>query len=316
MKKYFYILGVCALSAGCGDRNLQDYQKQKVAEEISKIQPIIGIYSGEILSKSDQSSVGKLTFQIDADSRINLSTDQSTPTRQAVLKGTLQLESNKKITIPFSDGYFDSVTGEFQLNIFIRRKTTDEVTMQIKGFLVGDSLNGNLQVREYPERGAVFKLKKINADQIKPSVISKDSSISPEGGKPDTWIFREPGQNGKADRMIKFFIFQDTHSDIEDFLSNFVSVKIVDAAVDFNSGVQVIFSPSKWDLRTGTLKGGYKAETSSQSIDIRLDCISYLLSEYSNPNQMNQIGWNCRYINSTRGSVMEWKLLPEGAEGK
>jgi hypothetical protein len=302
-----FLLSLGLHFVGCGDKNLQEYQTQKVAEEISKFQSLVGIYRGNIAFKYDKTSLGVMTLEVETDSKINLPSDQPTATRQAVLKGTITIENQKKLFLSFNDGFYDSRSQEFQMNIPITRRNGEVASLQVQGYLGSGELEGTMQANAYPEQASFFKLKKIQAETASPKVISRDSSIHPEGNAPIQWVFDDLSKKSTFNH-VDMFLSLDSPTDVEEFLSPFVSEKLVDVVFDLEYGTRVPFTAAKWDIRKGTMKGEWKDEDHN----CRIDCASYLMGDLQNDS--GRIGWNCVFRNNSQASEFKWAFRPKAKD--
>lgn len=290
---------------GCGDKNTDDYNKQKVLQEIAKLQTVVGTYRGPLVRKTGKAELGTLTIELEADTRITLGANQTNPSRQAVLKGALVIENDTKTLLSFSDGFLDSNSKELQATIPLVRRNSDAVTIQLFGMVSDNGMTGTIRAREFSEFSAEFTLTKIESQKINPMVTSDNPETQPQGPPAQLWTATYPSTKSTTGwRSVDLIIFPHQATNEEEFINIFVPVKLVDAAINFNDMVQVPFANSEWDLRTGKLHGETKGGSGADEHDLALDCIAFRIPD-------NQFGWNCRYMNNLRGSVFSASLAPK-----
>lgn len=304
MKSGGIFLGILFLVGftGCGDRTLEQHNREKVAYEFAQIQLIEGTYQGDVIAASDKTSLGSISIFLEAQKKIMNPGEQVTSTQQASLKGTLTLNAPIRSTISFNDGFYDTDRKELMLQFPMTLRSSRVVNFQISGKFIDDRLEGTIKILEYPDQVGNFQLLKTETPVFKP-VIAKNSNASPAGPVSQEWI-------AHTDRIrslvlpVYLRILPQVFSDSEKIYDLLSPVKILDVAIDFGEVVQILFPNAEWDWRRGTLHGETQVSVSSaEQRRFVIDCVSFQIDE-------KKMGWNCNYLNPAMGSIIPLNFLP------
>lgn len=286
--------------AACGDRDLDEYQRERESEEISKVTSISGVYEGEILRTVDEASLGHLVLDLQPDVRINLNPDKVNAQRQVVLKGNLELRDQKSKFISFSNAFFDSESNIFQA-VITQSTAGGNLSLDLEGKWSGTTISGSLEVKGFPESRTIFKLEKSEGQMTKHVRVVGHESAKPEGTKTERWDAKKIQPSFNFGAKSYFQVRELDSSSDEEFFQTFAPLKYVDAIVTFTEGATAYFPSAVWDLRTGRLRGSTKIDVSGMSRTLVLDCISIL-------DASSKLGWNCSYTNNSASSYFEFEF--------
>lgn len=299
MRGYFALF---LFLAACGDRNLDDYQKDRVAEEVAKIDSISGIYDGEVIRKSDGVSLGHLVMELQPDTQINLPNDKVVAQRQVFLKGSLELRDQKSKFISFSGAYYDSTTNTFQAMISMIDSNSN-LKLDMIGKVNRSDILGTIEVKGFPESQTTFKLRRSSDQTQRPIQILKNESAMPEGSPLERWDAVKVTPSSSSDAKSFFTIREIDTTSEQEFFQVFAPLKYVDAALYFSEKTGISFSNALWDLRTGRLsaKAHLNLGSSAPERDIILNCISI-------SDVQKNLGWNCTYINNGAAVIFDFEF--------
>jgi hypothetical protein len=266
----------------CGDKNLIEYNRQRVDEEASKMSVVAGQYSGDLISDIDGKKMGRIKIELRVTRKITPSSGDPSNAQQASFEGVVSLPDQDS-TLPFSNGFFDSGSGKFQLSISVTRRNASTPRIDVSGLATAGGLSGTMQVAEYPERGGHFSLTQSPKESIKPMVLGDLASVP--SGEPDQ-VWSATMVLAGEDTAVDLVLQKQSLNDVERALQLFVPTQLVTLAVLYG-GVKHyvhkdIFQNAIWDFSKGSLW----AENAAESC--RLNCIALRLSEGSQ-------GWKCDF---------------------
>jgi hypothetical protein len=288
--------------AGCGDKNLVESNRDKVNQEVSRMNLVTGDYSGDLVLKADPHvQLGKLKMNLRATTKVAPNSSDPSNAQQASLEGTVTLITDDTISLSFTNGFFDVNNGHFQLSIDVTRRDSSTVRLDVKGVAANNQLDGTVMVAQFDTRAGVFSLKRSEAEAYKASVLM-DVSATSQTNPPQTWtgIRNISGEDTAIDLVIQ----PQAANNSEKMLRIFVPTQLWNVSVLFG-GVKKYFTISNftnalWDLRTGKLSGENAEEHSL------LTCNAVQLDSSTQ-------GWKCSYYRngiSIEDLLMKPKVNP------
>ena len=207
------LLSALVLSACGKGQNLDDYNRSKLAEDLARVAPVVGNFSGYVTSKTDKSVLGVLNLSIQTDSQNTSFKDQT-----GVIKTVLRFEGVTSLTTVLSNSSYNPDTGVFRAT-----KTVDDATLtsrvnsiDLTGSLNGDSFVGNLQATGLEEFGATIELKRdgkaiLNQSFDTSTLLSEHTEYLAEstdivGNKTTTKMVLTNGALTQTDQFVSLFV--------------------------------------------------------------------------------------------------------------
>ena len=293
------IRGCAALSlilalglTGCSrDRDTDDYRKEKVLEELARLNTISGTYTGELKSRATGEKLGNISVQLQADTTADRTPDGTRTEERPVLRTRVSYIGQHPLTLVFSAASYDSTANTIKSQSAVTK--TDKTVYQVDliGVIKGDSLEGSIQAFGYPENAAVF-------------VANKGVQPTEQGDLPPD--FREFNQSYIGSTVTsangtqispRLRILSNPLSREEEFLELVLPIRNVRATLSLGLNAEVVFSQARWDEQTGNLQGIAELGTSDIKTNILLKC------HQTNIPGLQIPGWSCDYSSSiTQGT--------------
>ena len=262
-----FALGACA-----PDRDLDDHNRDKAAQDLGKAQAAAGVYVGELKMQKNSQLLGTMGLELGA-----TSVPDGFNSTKPVLTGQFVFQAANAITINFTTGTYNPDDGTFQLTYTVAYpSSTQTVTLSMSGQVKDDTLNGKLEILGETGYGASFALSK------KPSVKDVQGYLTQEGTTGEPIESFESNYNGSAvDRAANItakatMSLSNTGSTLNDsirFANVFQRKKIVRAAVTIvyvdpetgkdDASKTNIFNSAEWDLSTGVLEAVFTNEVNA-----------------------------------------------------
>jgi hypothetical protein len=256
MKKILIAL-TALLAVACGkDKTVEEYQREKLRENLALYENVAGSYTGLVVSKTDGAVIGAMEVLLEAKTIATNPNGGETAVGTPVLAGTVNFLDQFLTTLEAPNGFYDPSTGAYSAQIAVTR--TDEVkeTMNISGNIAGTALNGQLALASYSESGATLQLVK-NGRPIAELLRDSGSRRPSEGRKTKkTYEGRATFNEKPYKRNVKLMVAFSTRSRIDDFLEHFAPAndRVVNVALD--TGIIVVtLNKVKWDAQNGILEG-------------------------------------------------------------
>lgn len=283
----FVLLSLIAalLTTGCApDRTEEDFRRERLQEEISKLNQFSGVYQGPLNQGSE--SIGTLVFEVTPTTRIQPGGGSPVAEEQAVIRGMIYLSQdhrspngrNELAMMAYREGYLDSSTGLFSIEFLARSEATSPEAssrLRMTGKISNGIATGILIATEDGNRYS-FELSQEGAAQL------RDQLISPPAASDDR--FRTPLIDTYTDGKITMTIQQDDLNPESRLLSRLLSVNLVDVTFGMHDDAMAVFSRATIDTRTGLLKGRLEINNASVRNLINLHC------------NRTQLGYDCKYL--------------------
>jgi len=258
MKTVFFILLAAAslLQACSKDQSLDDYKQTRLDQNFAQLQAVQGRYSGILISKHTEKTLGALELNLKATTQVQPSPDESKATAQPVLVVNIEFQGASHIAIVAQNSYFDPNSGKFQANIPIQQTDasgqSQTQNISITAVIQGGQINGTLEAAGYSDYGGSFVLNKDGRDI---GSLARESTIDPntiftQKNYIGTTVFAD----GTTKPVVLILLKPPTTSEL-DFLSLLSPERVLQINLNYGNGAHVIFNKGTWDQRTGNLSG-------------------------------------------------------------
>jgi hypothetical protein len=294
-----FLLASLTLSLGCAkDKSLDDFKREKVEQELAKLQPAAGTYRGVVYSKTDRSVLGTLQMTLTAQTQVSSGMNGSKADEKPVLAGQLEFQGDRKMATVVKDSYYDPETKRYQANVPIGKGdgagSAEQLTLA--GHIEKGVFEGTIEAFGYADFGGTFTLSK---DGEIPAQVAGLIQQSQEAGSESytlkTFLGNTRFFSGTA-KPLKLIVLEPRQSSEEDLLSVFVPVKTVQVTLNYGQSLQVLHSNARWDRRTGVLTGQSSLHRGSSSVALSLDCRQQITTQ-------GEAGWTCQHFTNALGLV-------------
>ncbi|MGE4233519.1 MAG: hypothetical protein AB7F43_09345 [Bacteriovoracia bacterium] len=272
---------------GCAkERTIEDWEKEKVAEDLAKLQEVRGNYQGTLVSKKDGQAIGPMTLNFRPDTRF-AGKNTSTNGEVAVLKVTLTVHGISGGSISFQDTFYDPASKEFRTS-FAYRAGNGTINLDLSGFFQGNAVEGELVADGFSDTAATFHLEK---DAALPQVST------PDRAEKETEIFEGEGKyNDGSIKKMKFTIMHQVKTNEQKLIDMLVPIKYVQVAWAFTNDLVILFPDAQLDERVGSIVGRTEHSTSATRTVLTLNCQKIAKEQKK--------GFHCLYSNSHTASTI------------
>lgn len=272
------------LLVGCGrDRDAEDYQKEKRADQLEKIQSIQGNYSGHLLASGSKEKWGALRISLTSASEVQNNNPEEGPISQPILLTSLEFLGTQRLSLTAQKSSYDP-----ESRLLVAEVQLQNTIIMISAEVKEGALVGKIESRGHSNFGGQFELLSSN-----PSLDSLNQKIAPSARALWTQL-RFLGQSsfkfGPSTREAEYLIQQDSSSASEQFAQLLSPLKTTSFTVNFGGGTKLTFPTALLDLQTGTLKA---QQTSQEGVMLDLACSLGMDSSFIIG------GLNCSLNNST-----------------
>ncbi|MDD4974376.1 MAG: hypothetical protein PHY93_08480 [Bacteriovorax sp.] len=147
------------LLVGCSkDKNMEDYRQDQLQQSLARISSVSGTYSGPVISKIDGSNLGNIILKFKASTDIQSNSGSVTNNQNAIVSGSIKLKSLSTTEVSFDNGYYNDVTGDFQVIIPIAQESGVIAKLSLIGQISRDQWIGSIEVKGQPQNGADLNL--------------------------------------------------------------------------------------------------------------------------------------------------------------
>lgn len=288
------------LSACAQDRDVDDYKKTKLNEDLAKVEQVSGNYTGTLKSNSTGEVIGTAGLQLQADTRVNGLNEQ-----QPVLRGVLFFKSSTTIKIIFQNSYFDPETQIFKSSLGGLPSASAGATgstssgtastaspvslgLDLEGKVDGPKITATLQTFGYPELGATMNLEKSFGTQEFSDAFKPDESSTEAPVELIDRVFIGTYNN----KPTKLTINNKSSKPEDRFLDLFNPERRVDATLTISLMNDINFNQVKWDPRNESLNASATRTSSDGPFVTNLTC-KIVPTPANKPAQIN-----CEYGSS------------------
>ena len=302
LPKQILALLVLAALAGCGkDVSMEEYQRQKLQENLGQMEKLRGTYSGILRSKVDNRVLGALSLSLDPSTRPQDSKDGQSPIGSPVLIGALKFLDRSEIDLSAPNGYYDKDTGLYSAEIEVSRTGGGsggtapapspggtpatpgngsggggrELVM-ITGQLTPNVFVGEVRLQNYPADGGRVELVRDGGDLRALLDAARPNGRAPEEEDRERTIsyvgntvFNDESATTKP---VRFVVTQRTYGTPEDFLDVVSPVRFVDLDINYSHEIQIPFRKIYFDTRRGYITGTAAYGNGTQAAQMSITC--------------------------------------------
>lgn len=283
------VLGVCSILAmvGCSkDKNMDDYRRDQLQESMARISSIQGSYSGVATSRLDGTNLGAIDLKFQARTDIQSNSGNVSTQQSAIVSGSLSFRSLTNTEVVFDNGYYDDVTGDFQVTISIAQNNGTTSKLSLIGQVSGNSWIGSIEVKGQPEFGAQLTLYK-NAPPKDTSAL-EITGARMEQIKRTNYVYEGEYTVGGANSPFRLsFVNRDILPE-QNFYKLFSPVRQVNVNCDFTD-FELNFTNAILDDKMGTLVGHDPTDQRGTPARANLSC-----TKFDKGN--GDFGWDCEIM--------------------
>lgn len=289
LSKLITVLGLCSLTVivGCSqDKNMDDYRRDQLQESLARISSIQGSYSGVAISRLDGTNLGAIDLKFQARTDIAANSGNVTSQQNAIVSGSLSFRSLTNTEVVFDNGYYDDVTGDFQVTIAIAQSNGSTAKLSLMGQVSGNTWNGSIEVKGQPEFGAQLNLYK-NAPPRNTSALEITGKRMQQMKRTDL-IYEGEYTVGGANAPFRLsFVNRDILPE-QNFYKLFSPVRNVNVNCDFTD-FELNFSNAILDDKMGTLVGHDPTDQRGTPARANLSCVKF-------DKGNDDFGWDCEIM--------------------
>lgn len=281
-------LSLCSiiLLTGCvKDKNADDYRRDQVQQMTSRITAASGSYTGSAISKIDGSNLGAMNLKFQARTDIQPSSSATVTNEQNVIvSGSLSFKSITSAEIAFDNGYYDNVSGVFQVTIPITLDGGVSSKLFLDGTVSGDKWAGSIEVTGQPKYGAALDLTR-NAPTPNTSAIEVAGTRLQQIQKTNFTFAGFYDLAGEKNPIKVTFIDRNILPE-QNFYKLFSPVRYININLNFID-FELNYSNAILDDQAGTLTAHDPTDEKGAPARAALNCTKY--------NQVNssEFGWDC-----------------------
>ena len=142
------------------DKNLDDFRRDQLQQNLSRITSISGQYSGPVISKIDGSNLGNLILKFKASTNVQSNSGDILTNRSSIVSGSIKLQSLSTAEVSFDNGYYDYVTGDFQVTISVPQESGVVANLSLVGIIANERWIGSIEIKGQTQNGADLNLLK------------------------------------------------------------------------------------------------------------------------------------------------------------
>lgn len=278
MKKSVLFLLAVSIFAGCAkDKNMDDFKRDQLVQNISRISAVSGVYSGSVVSKLDGTNLGAISLKIQA------KTDVQSSEQRAIVSGTLSFAGVSSAEIVFDNGFYDDITGDFQVTIPITQEGGVAGKLSLAGVINDGKWNGSIEVQGQSEFGGELDLTK-NAPIPNRSSIEVGGTRLQQMKRLD-YVYTGSYRLGDVITPFKMsFINRDILPE-QRFYKLFSPVRNINVNCDFTD-FELNFTNAIIDDKAGTIVGHDPVDQRGVPARANLSCVRF-------DNSNVDFGWDC-----------------------
>jgi hypothetical protein len=279
----FFCLSSILLLVGCSkDKNMEDYRRDQLQQSLARISSISGSYSGPVISKIEGSNLGNITLKFKASTDIQSNSGSVTNNQNAIVSGSINLKSLSTTEVTFDNGYYDDVTGDFQVSIPIAQESGVIAKLSLVGQISGDRWVGSIEVKGQPQNGGDLNL-------IRNAPPSNTSAIEVGGTRLEQIRRLNYDFVGfyKVDNTTSAFKLSFTNRDVlpeQSLFKLFSPIRQVSVNCDF-TGFELDFTNAVLDDNSGLLVGHDPIDRLGHPARANLTCKKF--------EEGVDFGWDC-----------------------
>jgi hypothetical protein len=306
MKKLASILLASLLLTACGgDKSLDEHQKEKAAQEATRLATVAGTYRGSITSQRTGQAIGGFEIELNVARVPNDSGDTTNSKSRLEGRVTVYASQQSSAIIELAEFASDGNSGDgtFSGRITVPLRGTS-VQLSLNGAIRGAAFTGTLSPTSRPGTPASFSLTRNGA-----LGDGGQNSIDPNPSRAQdfTGSFQDPNCAPRRDRPcrsgetvpVRLRLDRGAQSVDEAFLNHFLDSQFVGLQLTFDETTTLALPGAELNERAGTIRfqGIVQGSISTQAT--------------FNCTRLGQ-GWRCQYAIGSFGISYNFDLSPGG----
>ncbi len=269
---------LCVIAlAGCGDKNLEDYQREQASRDLSKLDNARGDFSGYLKRSLNGETMGALLIRFTPELRPTAgkagTTESTLSPNQAALIADIEFQGKGEYRAHVKDGLFNPDTGQYDVDLKISRASGTAETLSLRGKIVGNRFEGTLQAPGFSQMAGEFSLVRDGAKMAQmlkelPSQGVEVGSVSPDLQSSTVQTYMGKTKFSSRTLPVSLVVTEDRKSPSEEVLQLFYPNRKVFFTLNYGGNLTFASTEMTWDLRRGSLSGGFVAREQN----ITLDC--------------------------------------------
>ena len=294
------VLMTVGLTGCLGDKTTDDWRADQVQQKKAMVQPILGTYSGTLVSTQDNLSMGSMSVSIVADDVAQTNYNNLGTEFQSSLRGTLIYSGVTTAQVPFTAAAYDEKTGVFNTTITIKDTSGASIPLILKGTIGQNQFTGNIYAQGFDNYSGSFALTK--GATIPSQTVAAKSMNSARSKMFATTGQIFSGMYGSSTPVTLSMVYSDTQSD-QRFLNVFYPKTPLTVNMIFpRAGKQNLFnfssSAAVFDESTNQLKAYQDVTDSSAGSTFRLtlECVRTISGNVT-------LAWDCVFTDGDSGKT-------------
>ncbi len=248
--KSFFICVIATCIFSCGkDRNVDDYNRNKLNKDVAELQAIQGRYSGYLVSQKDNSRLGALQITLSpgtAPSSGSGSEASKPSSGQPILRSTIQFQGASTMEIAGEQSFYEPTTGQVQTQILIRRGE-ETFKIYLNAIIRDGGLVGTLEAVGFA--GEQGRVELVRDGESLAKLAEKAGTTKPLFGM--THFVGKTKFASGAEKPVRLILLKPRSSSQEEFLNLLVPVKQVIATLNYGDGASISLPNAQLDQRQG-----------------------------------------------------------------
>jgi hypothetical protein len=274
--KYLLLLGSLLLVACGSDKTLEQYERDKLNNNLALYQSVSGTYTGVVQSKEENQVLGAMELNLRAETQVNPGGNGDTASGTPILVGNVRFLDEMVITLTAPTGYYDPNTGAYSAEIRIAKTGDGEKIVNLSGNLANGSLQGEIATRDFPGSGGKFQLVRGGRNIYDLLKEARPQNPNDTNGNRQVKAFlgATDFKQNEVKRSVRIVLLQPIKGNEEDLLDIIDPIKKVQVSFNYSQTLNLLFANATYDIRQGTLSGGRSIVLNGQTQEMSLDCLN------------------------------------------
>ncbi len=269
---------------------MEDYRREKLQEKVSRINSVSGTYSGSVVSKLDGTHIGSVSLSFQARTDLQSSSDSVTSEQNVLVSGSLSFKSLTSMEVVFNNGFYDEITGIFQVTISIAQIGTTDSKLYLTGVVSGNKWIGSIEAAGHPEFGGSLNLSKNSSN---PAITPNTEALRLQQLDKEKYAYVGSYEIDNVKTPVKLsFINRDIMPELY-FFKLFSPVRQVSINCDFTD-FELNFSNAVLDDKAGTILANDPIDQRGVAVRANMTCLDFEDSE------TGEFGWDCQLQTKTK----------------
>ena len=268
---------------------MEDYRREQLQENLARISSVSGAYLGSVISKIDGTNLGAITLKIQARTDVQVNAGNVSNQQNATVSGSLKFLSITSAEVVFDNGYYDDVTGDFQVTIPIDQGGGILSKLSLSGVVRSGFWQGTIEVKGQPEYGGELNLQR-NAQLPSSSAIEVGGSRLQQINRLNYSYIGSYQIDGINTPVKMNFTNRDILPE-QNFYNLFSPVRNVNLNFDFTD-FELNFSNAILDDKVGIITGRDPVDHRGMPARANLNCLKFEIKG-------GDFGWDCQLQTKT-----------------